>query len=261
MEKIMKFKNWLENTDIFGFEKDITKQKDQKLSDTPIKRFDLEKMMECLAERNLNGKIAKSLFINQIQWGEGVGAVKIWSGTGLQIGIERLGINLESRPVWVMKKFFQVNRAGYGGHEDKVAKELFEYIESIDRQPIDSPKKEYNDLEKLVVNTANKLRRSANDIFIYEGIKKVSPNNYIIKMELRGHGVERRHQQRVIQNVTDMSYNPQTGVIRLINANVENHVGGSVDWTIMPSDMDWNFFPTQSGDEIADTITTNIKWY
>jgi len=260
----MEFKTWFEGVDIFGFEKDINKDNKKEESDTPVNRFDLEKMMEHLYELKLPGKRAHLQFMDQIQWGEGVGAIRIWTGTGLQMGIERLGISLEHKPVWAMKKFFQINRAGYGGHEEKVAQELFEFVELIDKQPLDSPKKEGFDeqmLENLVVNMANKMRRTAKDIFIFEGIKKISDSNYIIKMELRGHGVETQDQQRVLENLTDISYDHKTGVIRLINTNIENHCGRSVDWGIMPSDMDWNFFPTQTGDEIAEAIATNMKWY
>jgi hypothetical protein len=259
---MMEFKTWFEGTDIFGFEKDLAKTPEKKEeSDAPINRFDLEKMMEHLHSMNLPGKMPKLKFMDQIQWGDNVGSIRIWTGTGLQMGIERLGLNLENKPVWVMKKFFQINRAGYGGHEEKVAQELFEYVQLIDKQPLDSPKKGYDNLENLVVNTANKMRRVAKDIFVFEGIKKINSNNYIIKMELRGHGVETQDQQRVIENLTDISYCPHTGVIRLINTNIENHCGRDVKWEIMPSDMDWNFFPSQSGDEVAEAIATNMKWY
>jgi hypothetical protein len=257
------FTTWLENkVDIFGFEKDIQRKEQQKrnVKETPVESFNVESMMDYLLEMKLPGKNPSMRFTNQIQWGENVGAVKVKMGTTLQLMIEKLSTDLEGNPTWVTKKFYQINRSGYGGFEHRVAIEVFGEVEKIDKILLDSPKNEYKDLPGLVIGIASQLRRSANDIFIFDGIKRINDKNFIIKMNIRASGLEARDHQKVIENLTDISFSEKTGKIRIMNSCVKSKTGGS-QWKLTPNDIDMYFMPTQNKDEIVESISTYLKWY
>jgi hypothetical protein len=256
----VKFKNWLESTDIFGFDKEIRKSEFTQEKDTPIKRFDLEEMTNYLAEMPLSTRQPYVKFLGEIIWGENVGAVRVKMGTTLQVNIDKLCSDLQGNPTWVTKKFFQINRAGYGGYERNVAQEIFDEIERIDQEQLEAPQKEYRELPNLVVGIANNLRRLAKDIFIFEGIRKVNDENYIIKFGVRGQGVEARDHQKVIENLTDISFDKKTGKIKVFNHNIKTDVG-RFDWKLHPVDQKWYFMPTQPREEIIETISTFMKWY
>jgi hypothetical protein len=80
-------------------------------------------------------------------------------------------------------------------------------------------------------------------------------------MELRGQGVQKRDQKRVLENITQVSFDQNKGKIRVINTSVDNKVGRDNNWRLQPSDINVEFFPTQSRDEIAEAVATWIKWY
>lgn len=259
---VRSFKKWLiqEKTDIFGFDKDKEWAPKQPRDENPLKRFGLHRMMKYLSTHNVGLWEGKLKYANEVHWGTGNGSMRIWVGTGLNVMIERQGIDLEGTPRWFCKKVFQIDQRGYGGFEEGVANELIDHAETVFQMELDSPKKEYEDLEKLVSRMASKIKRTARDIFVFEGITKVENNHFIIKFGIRGHGVEAPGQQRVEQNQTTIYFSPESGVIRMTNTNIESPVGGH-KWEIMPSDTDWYFAPTQPEDEIIETIANTFHWY
>jgi len=262
--KDLNFKLWIETdlNDLFGFERDKeqTSMQRQGEGENPIHNFDIDELARLLKDRNLPGKKASIKFVNEIHWGDRAGAIKVEISPTLGLEIAKLGVDLQGNKVWVTKKYFQINRDGYGGFEEKVSDDIFELIKFIDNQPLESPKPQYPELESLVVGMANKFRRVAHDIFIFEGVTKINDTNYIIKLGIRGHGIEAPDQRRVEENLTDISFDPKSGKIRVINTNVESSIGEH-KWEIMPSDNDFYFFPSQSRDEIIEAMSVCMKWY
>ena len=253
------FKLWLER-DIFGFDQDIKSTNTPKQDEKPLKRFDIEILTNFLETMNLPGKLPKVKYVNEIIWGENVGAVRVKIGPTLQLQIDKCCTDLQGSAIWTTKKFYQINRAGYGGYEKNVGMEVFEEVKRIDAEGIDSPSQEYSELPNLAVRIANGLKRLARDIFIYEGIRKVNETNYIVRFGVRGQGVEARDHQRVIENLTDISFDRKSGKIKIINHSVKTNVGGHF-WKILPADQNWYFMPSQSKDEIVEVIGNNLKWY
>lgn len=253
------FKTWLEFKDIFGFDKNKDVEKTYQ-NDMPIKSFDLEKLFSILSSKKIGIHEGRSNFMNEVQWGNDTGSLKCWCGTGLNLMIDRLGCDLNGNPVWYTKRIFQINRSGYGGYEDVVANEILDEAQTIHKEDIDSPKKDYEKLENLVVQMADSIRRNAKNIFIYEGIKKINDSNYIIRLGVRGHGIQAPDQQRVEENQTSIIFEKEKGMIRILNYNIESGMGQH-EWSMSPSDTDLNFFPTQSNSEIIETITNTLKWY
>ena len=257
------FRRWLlnEKRDIFGFDKDIAPTLYDPLKDEPLKPFNIEEAMEYLARFPLGAKSPKFKFINEVWWGDGPGALRVTMNTRLNVIIERQGIDLQGQPRWFAVRVFQIDRSGYGGNEIKVANEIIEQIKYLDQQSQPSPSESYEDLENLVVAMAGIIRRTARPIFIFEGIRKVDETNYIIRLGLRGHGVEAPHQRRVLENQTHIIFSKETGIIRVFNHNIEADVGGSQSWRLMEADTDWYFAPNQSRDEIIETMANTMHWY
>lgn len=264
----MNFKLWLEQetTPIadFGFDKE-TKENPYKIAtierEHPIHRFDIEEMGTYLAMRKLNSHPCKIQFVNQYVWGETVGATRVRINTGLQLFIDRKGVDLLGNERWLTKKSFQINREGYGGYEDVVAEEIFEVVKEVSSLPLDVPKENWPNLERTVVSVANKLQRTAKEVLMFENITRVNENRYIIVFGLRGHGIEAQDQRRVEENVTEVIFDKNSGSLRILNTNVESDVGGAHTWEIMPSDQDFIFFPTQDNEEISEVVSTPMKFY
>jgi hypothetical protein len=226
----------------------------------PIKSFSLEKLFNILSSEKVGNKEGYGNFMNEVQWGETSGAIKCWCGTGLNLMVDRLGIDLVGNPTWYTKRIFQINRKGYGGYENIVANEIADVVQRIHKEDADSPNSKYEKLEVLVTQMAESIRRNANQIFIYEGIKKMSDSNYIIRLGVRGHGIQAPGQQRVEENQTSVIFDKEKGMIRILNYNIESGMGQH-EWATQASDTDLNYFPTQSNSEIIETITNTLKWY
>lgn len=256
----LNFKMWFESADIFGFDPIPIEKSALRPSETPLYPFDIEKMISYLSEYQLPGREPSKTVTGRLQWGDGIGAIRVWLGTGLQIGIERMGLDLEGNQTWALKKMYQVNRSGYGGYEREVADELFGEIKEVDTNLLDRSVHEC-DLQGVVISVAGKLRRNSRDIFIFDGVRKLDDNNYIIKMEIRGQGVQRRGQKRVLENITQISFDKNKGKIRIINSCVDNKVGRDNHWWLQPADINLEFFPTQPKEEIAEAVATWMKWY
>ena len=254
------FKTWLEFKDIFGFDQNNKDAEKSHQNDMPIKSFDLEKLFSILASKKIGTNEGRSNFMNEVQWGDNSGSIKCWCGTGLNLMIDRLGSDLTGNPTWYTKRIFQINRGGYGGYEDIVANEVLDEVQVINKEDIDSPKREYNKLDSIVVQMDDSKRRNAKNIFIYEGIKKISNSNYIIRLGVKGHGNQAPDHQRVEENQTSIIFEKEKGMIRILNYNIESGMGQH-EWAMSPSDTDLNFFPTQENSEIIETITNTLKWY
>ena len=256
----MRFRDWIKakiviENDIFGFEhdKDEESPNDSFLSN-PINQFDVELMMDFLSEKTIAGHKGFSLFPNVIQWGNQPGSVKLEVDTGYRFNIKKLGVDKQGNPRWVTKKMFQLNRQGYGGYEDAVSEEIFEQL-------IESTPEDYKDLDNLVQNIYSKIKKTAKNIFIPEGVRKLHDDAYIIKLGVKGSGLEARNQQRVEQNQTLVSYDRQQGTIRITNYNLLSPTGKGHEFKINQNDFDCYFFPSQSRDEISEVVAVRMKYY
>lgn len=257
------FSKWLitEKRDIFGFEKDHQISKKNVRDELPIKQFNIEVLMNYLSKFDVNDKQPDVKFINELHWGSGPGALRCWFGTGLNVIIERQSTDLQGQPRWFCHRVYQIDQTGYGGNEESVGQEILEVVKEIDKKPMETPRHYYEEMENLVVAMTNKMKRAARDIFIYEGIRKLDSNQYIIRFSLRGGGVETLSQKRVLENQTYVTFSPDTGMIRVFNFNLESPVGVAAKWEIKENDTDWFFAPNQSRDEIAETISNVMHWY
>lgn len=259
----MKFSEWLyQEIADFGFDKP---KEDEGPTDEregkPLRAFDTELMMRFLSRHKIGVVEAVVPFMNEIQWGNRCGAVKLEVNNRMQFLFHKLGRDLEGNPRWVTKKTFQLNRRGYGGFEESVAEEVYKYIQKIAQGGLEGPDQNFDKLPQISEYIAAKLKQSAKSIFIYEGIKKVNDQNYQIIFGVRGQGVQAPGQKRVEQNVTDLSYDEQCGTIRIRNYNIESPVGRAHSWSVMPAHLDLYFFPSQHQSEMAEPLSVHLKYY
>ena len=258
----MKFKQFFEATDIFGFDADRAGDKpDDNMLARPICQFNLELMMDLLAKKNIGNKRPHMKFVNEMSWGNETGDMRIFVDTGYTFYIQKRGKDKLGESHWITKKIFQLNRQGYGGLEDIVCNEIHDELVKAHESPIDSTINDYNDLENLTQKIYNKMKKVMKHIFIPEGIKQLSDNAYIIKLGVKGHGVQEMDQRRVEQNQTLVSYDPERGTINITNYNLSSRVGGPHDWKIGTKDLDVMCMPSQSRDEISEIVAVNMKYY
>lgn len=258
----MNFKRYMEALADFGFDRKVIDQhaSQRPERENPIDTFNIEYMRDMLVERELGLLQPFSRFVNEVQWGTGVGAMRVLVDPKTGIYMDRLGFDLHGEPRWHTKKYFQVNRHGYGGYEEVVSQELFDRLEEVHKKPLDSPKSDYKDLKTLVIGLTERLRKEARPIFLFDRVNKINDNRYLICFDVRGQGMGEPGQKRVEKNVTDVNYYPSEGYIRVINYSYES-THGEHKWEIGIPDLDLCYFPTQPRDEIIDPIVTNLRFY
>lgn len=260
--KRLNFKRFFEATDIFGFDdRRSIDLPDDNMLHRPISQFNLELMMEILSKKTIGNHQPRSMFVNEIRWGDQPGAVKLDVDPGYTFYVRKLSKDKQGNHRWASKKMFQLNRQGYGGLEDMVADEIHNELKKVHDGPLDSPINDYDDLENLTQQIYNKAKKVMKSIFIPEGIRKLSDNAYVIKMGVRGAGVESTSQTRVEQNQTMITYDPECGTIRISNYNIESPTGGPHEWRLGQQDLDVYCFPSQGRDEISELVAVHYKYY
>lgn len=263
----MKFRTWLEAKDIFGFDSSPEKSIEQNISkEYPVTVFDVEYTINLLMEKNLDNKQPISKFMNQVQWGYGPGAVRISVSPMNDAFIHTLMHDLEGNPVWACRKVFQINTDNFAGKERVVSEELYEQAERLNKHFLLYPK-EQMDFQSFAYNFAQRLRNFKSEIFYYKGTKKINENNYNIWFEIKGQGSGRvaasttTSSSTVLQMITDISFNPQTGMIRTMLTNIHDSEDDSTSWLLWYSDFNEQYSPMQSRDEIIETFVSYLKYY
>jgi hypothetical protein len=197
--------------------------------------------------------------LSGIQWGNGE------TGT-LDVSISPLGsskatvrrkiIDLEGNHMWICKKIFPIKLE----ESKNIAIDLVDELEKLSKDMIEMPNREYKKLETLSLNLANKIRRFAPQVFMYEGINKINARNYIIYMSLCGAGVEAPGARRVNQFNINISFSPETGLIRIFGNDISSKSKGFI-WSAMPSEWNEYFSPAQKSEEIEEAIMNALSTY
>ena len=260
----MSFKTWLEFNDIFGFEKEQINFNQKYDEELPLIKFDASRAIELLSERNLNNNFPFSKFSNQVQWGNGAGSVKITISPMNDSFIHTLINDLEGQPTWICRKVFQIDTKNYGGREEIVSEDLFQEIKNINYENILYPQ-DNMDLISFVSKFANRLRQFKSEIFYYKGIKKISENNYNIWFEIKGQGTGRiagsQSMNAVLQMITDVSFNPTSGLMKIMLTNVNDLSDSPTSWELWYSDFNELYSPKQNFDEIIESFLAYLKYY
>jgi hypothetical protein len=260
MRRKIRFKEFFEATDIFGFE-DKTVPDQPETPETPVNTFSVGTMMDYLSKWKIGAKTPHVKFMNEIRWGQNFGAVRLVVSPKMAFMVQKLGKDLEGQDAWITKKRFQLNRTGYGGFEEAVASEIFDVIKELSEGGVDSAKKEVERLDRLTERISMKMQKVAQNKFIYEGIKKISDNEYQIVFAVNSYGLEAPSQRRVEQHITQVKFDPEVGLIKCSDFKIESPTGGPHEWRIMPADLEVNFSPAQDREEIEEVIAVHFKYF
>lgn len=267
----MKFKKWLNESyeDLFGFDDNMNADKIAALrvpDDKPIMAFQINQMMEDLADHRLGVRHGFQRFSNQTQWGTTPGAIRVVVGSQHTIHIERLIHSLQGDPTWLTKKVFRVNLAEYSKNYQPVAEAIYDQVSNVFKEGLEGPEKNYNReaLSDLVDDIIDKFKERGHDIFIFDKIKKVDENNYIIQFDARGGGVgalfKNHSEARINQFLINISFNEEHGLLHTMLATVQTGDEGS-SWELTPSIFEGWYSPKQRPNEIVETILTAMKYF
>lgn len=257
------FKEWLiseEFKDIFKF-KSPQALSSQNSDDKPVDLPDFEEVCNNLACLNIGTKKSSKCFSNSVEWSDGeqsVLRIRITPWGSLAIVIEKKIVDLTGDPVWVVKKVFPVVLSGKPD-EHALTETLYNYLLQIDKEMLEMPSKECG-LKSLVLNLAGKIKNNLPRQFIWDSIREVSSNYYIIALNLTGMGIEAPDARKVNQFHIHLTYSLKTGLIRCWGNDISSKTKGQ-HWTAMPSEWDMNFSPIQSQKEIIDAIIGELRTY
>ena len=274
------FKNWIitEHNDIFGANKprkgDIfgfDRPKHQNplgtpgpnKGDLPVDAVDSQIIMAELARHPVGSKEPKWVDSEGVTWGNGESGtmqVELSPWGSYKVTIRRKILDLEGEEAWICKRVFPIIESDNDKNEEKMALQLIEELEKMDGEMIEMPKHDYHELEKLVLSLGSKVRRFSPEIFLFDGIKQISENNYLIHMSLRAGGIEAPDSNRVVQFNIDLSYDEKKGLIRCFGNDVTTPTAGYA-WRLQPSEWDEYFASTQKKEEIEDAIIAALKTY
>jgi hypothetical protein len=270
------FHEWLllreewEFKDIFGFESQYPQFEKKEDDGKPIKRLDSGQVLDELNRLSLGTKKAVHCWHDMVEWGDGNnGDIKVVISPigSYKVTIRKRQMDLEGNTIWVCKKVMPLNEQSFPDQpvvkpnksESKIANEIYDNLLKIDKEFINASKHEF-DLEDLVVEVAQKVRIYAPQVFLFDGCRKIDDNNYIIHMNVRGHGVERRYARRVEQFDINMSFSPKKGTIRAWGCDISSPTKGH-KWQLNPSEWDETFASCQSKEEISECIINCFMSY
>jgi hypothetical protein len=206
------------------------------------------------------------LFNDEIQWGTEPGALKIeMSPLGsMRLVTRRLTKDLEGNDTWVCKEVYPIHDYKDQDREVKIASNLYERLTEISKQDIDSPDKEYDEIERL----AQKLwyttkKQHPSYIMFPTQLRKQDENYYKLVYEFRGQGVGAPYNGktgRAEQFDIDLIYYPKKGMIRCFGYDIDSS-SRERKFYVQPSEWDEMFSPKQDSSNIVENIVKLFLQY
>lgn len=258
-----KFRDWLmqEHRDIFGFEKEVEKEKAIQ-NDKPFKHFDSDLLIKELLQTTIGIKEPRQTYSDTIIWG-GTDVesmhLDISPLGSFKVVIRKIMKNLQGENVWICKKVLPLPDDEVRENAGRAYDLIVEGLKEIDNK-IDSPAPKY-DLEKLTIKLAEdiKAERPCKIMFLDRVIRN-SDNNFLITMDVAAGGVEGPSSTRIEQFHIQMHFDKTTGLIRSIGSEVISPTRQRL-WYPAPAEWDENFAPTQPIKEITRIIMNTYSTY
>jgi hypothetical protein len=195
-------------------------------------------------------------------WGDKVGAIRARLTPNKGVIIERRTSDLQGQSLWIVKKTFKIKTEEFVGHEDIVADDVSKHVKIIAHEPIDSAQREYSGLFGIVRRIVEKVQAKVNPMFTFQEVKKVNENNYNILLSVAGYGqgklVSRLKPGPSSGGIIDMSYNPETGMVKGILTTIEVEESGA--WEIDVPYFMGQFAPSQPPEEIVSSMIAGLKF-
>jgi len=259
----MKFKLWLEE-DNYRPGKALLRGP----QDLPIKRINVQRIIDILSKNDIGVKKAIVKFFNECQWGDKSGAVKVTITPKINVKIQKLHHDLEGNDVWLMKRYYFIDDVNFAEKEDTVAYEILDEVKKVNKEQLENLSKKV-DLKRLVECINSKINNIRSETLLpNQKIKKLSDNEYNLLCYVRGSGktgyVGASTTDNINEVLVSISNHKNTGLIKIIITVISNVSSGSTgggSWVLMPSDFEEVFAPSQSDDEISDFIVTALRTF
>jgi hypothetical protein len=261
----MNFKNWLisEKKDLFGFEREKERKAKPPMDENPIGPIAGDALMAELARHDVGTKKSIRNWYDHIQWGDGnTGSLRAYISPigSYTVRIKRKVEDLEGNAVWICKKAIQLKDRPGTLTEISQANDLTQELDRVDKEQIEMPSKDFKDFKRLVEKLASQCRSASPEIFMYEGVKKMSDEYYIIHFMVSGQGVEAPTARRVEAFHINVQYEREKGLIRCWGNDISSPTNQH-EWQSRPAEWDEVFCPAQPMKEIVDSITVLLKAY
>jgi hypothetical protein len=263
------FKNWLTEMADYGFNRDkyvLPKGGTEEIEgDIPFKPVNASAIMTELARLPAIGpNKVRVRWDDVIEWGNGHGAMQLdISPLGSMKVVARRKIrDLHGEAVWICKKVFPVIEKKVQEHEVGLAHKMYDTIKEIANDMIDSPAKEYDQLEQLAWKLWMAVKRDHPSYCMFPiGLRKQNESYYKVVFEFRGHGVERmRDNGRAEQFNIDLLWNRNRGLLRCWGYNIDSTMGQH-SWKVQPSEWDEWFAPSQDHEQIIENVVKIFMKY
>jgi hypothetical protein len=259
------FRDWLSNLKEyadFGFEKNKTKPKSANGTDLPIKAVNVEAVIRQMREQKVGEKFSQQRYFSDLQWGEGVGAVRMVISPfgGTKAIFHKLTTDLSGDPLWICKKVVEIKEKYDNDKEGSLEVDLLHALNEVDQGGVDAPNSDYEDLEDLTIRMSSRIRRDMPQWFVFEGIRKVDDNQYIIRFGCRGQGQGRLPMKHLWEFIVDVSYNAEKGYIRTIGCDVKTQIKHN-DWALGHAEFNELFVPSQPMEEIITCVSAIVATY
>ena len=198
-----------------------------------------------------------------MEWGKDVGAIRIdISPLGSYKIIARRQIkDLIGEKAWICKNVFPLNENEHDDNEIPVAHEIYEHLEKISEENLDSPKANFPDFDRLVERMRATVTRTYPSYCMFPIFtKKMDENYYKFVFEFRGGGVEAPTRGRAEQFNIDLFWDKEKGLVRCWGYDIDSEIKQH-SWKPQPSEWDEYYAPTQPMDEICDTVSKMFMTY
>lgn len=259
------FKNWYitENKkDIFGFSKKETKKEDP---DDIIDTVNPDLLVNQLLKMNIGNKNPKSFFNNEIIWSNETNdkiKLEISPYGSLRAIVKRLISDSEGEDKWITKYVHLLPDDYKKINELDFAFKIFDKIKEINKLDVDSNSRKIN-FENLVIKIGEQIKlRKPCKWMIFNKIKKIKDNYYIIMLNMTGSGLESPSgsgpSDKIEQYQIDITYNEKSGIIRSFGTSITSSKHKS-QWKLGISDWDEKFITSQKTEEITSCIVNSLK--
>lgn len=247
----------------FGFDNPNQTNPEVNINDNPLHPVDLEYISKSLKYKMLGTKSTTDKFFEELQWGEGDGALRLTFTPlgGTRAVLQKLIHNLEGTPTWICKKVVEIKNI-YDEKPDNLTFLLHDLLMEMDTGNLDAASSDYQGLEHLTLKLAGNLRsRTTQRIFMFEGIRQVKEHEeYIIQFGVTGYGRQRKDQKRLDQFDVFTRYKKDEGTIKICG----NELGSSIanyEWQYDVSEFSEYFTPSQKEEDIINAILVSFNCY
>ncbi len=253
--------------DAFGFKK--TKKSKKEDNPYPEIEFKPSLLMKFLEKRKMNDKnLVEVMPPDLLVYGDpsSVGSLQLILDPlgSAKVHIRRRIKDLKGNLIWVCKKIIIIpdDEVKNVTIEEVLADKIIKACEKIDKEPYDVAKKTYDNLKNLVL----KIARTSCDKkylpmwFIYSGIRKVSEDYYLIVYNYTGAGIGDPSGGRVEEFLINVKFYSDTGTIKIWGGEVQSSFNIR-QYVLQPSEFEEIYFPTQSLEEITQTIVDMLSTY